>query len=598
MLVSSYTENPVEDRDDWKNIKKMLPVLWGYRYRILVALTCLLLAKFANVGIPLILKEIVDSLDQKSAILMVLPVSLLAAYGLLRLSSSLFNELRDALFARVRYGVMRELAVKVLAHLHRLSLRFHLERQTGAISRDLDRGTRSLSTIMNFLVFNIVPTMAEFILVACILLLQYDVEFSLIVFGTVVIYIVFTVKITEWRIHYRFAMNELDSRANTQAVDSLLNYETVKYYGNESLDVERYDKTLHKWEDTAVNSFTSMTLLNFGQGSIIAVGVTLIMVFASQGVVNGELTLGDLVLINAFMLQLFIPLNTLGIVYRQIKHSLADMDLLVKLLDQAPEINDQPEAKELSLTEGKIEFRQVNFGYQSDRQILFDFNLVVESGQKVAIVGASGAGKSTLARLLYRFYDPQSGQILIDGQPIESIQQDSLRREIGIVPQDTVLFNDTLDFNLAYARAGASQEEIDQAARMAQIYDFIKGLPEQYNTVVGERGLKLSGGEKQRVAIARAILKETRILIFDEATSSLDSKTEQSIQATLENVAQDHTTIVIAHRLSTIVNADLIVVMEEGKIIEQGKHAELLGENGAYAQMWELQQQEKEGGSA
>ncbi|MBT7444131.1 MAG: ABC transporter ATP-binding protein/permease, partial [Methylococcales bacterium] len=543
--------------------------------------------------IPLVLKEIVDALEQHKTAVLMLPVFLLVVYGALRLSSSLFNEVRDALFARVRYGVMRKLSVQVLEHLHNLPLRFHLERQTGAISRDLDRGTRSLSTLMNFLVFSVLPTLAEFILIASILLVQYEASFAIIMFTSVAVYIGFTLMVTEWRMHYRLDMNKLDSQASTQAVDSLINYETVKYFNNEQLEINRYDKTLNEWEDTAVKSFTSMTLLNFGQGAIIACGVTLIMFFAAQGVVDGSLSLGDLVLINAFLLQLFIPLNSLGIVYRQIKYSLADMDLLVKLLDQTTEIKDAPKAQPLAVKEGEIEFRNINFSYQDDRQILFDFNLKVAAGKKIAIVGSSGAGKSTLARLLYRFYDAQSGEILIDGQPIKSVTQNSLREAIGIVPQDTVLFNDTLHYNLAYARTDADDAALTEAAEMAQIHGFITELPQQYETVVGERGLKLSGGEKQRVAIARAILKKTQILIFDEATSSLDSKTEQSIQETLKSVAAHHTTLVIAHRLSTIIDADSIVVMDKGRIIEQGTHSELLAQNSHYAEMWHLQQEEK-----
>jgi ATP-binding cassette, subfamily B, heavy metal transporter len=593
MLVESYTEKPTEDRKDWRNIKRLLPTLWQYRTRVVVALGCLFAAKMANVGIPLVLKEIVDALEQHKTAVLMLPVFLLVVYGALRLSSSLFNEVRDALFARVRYGVMRKLSVQVLEHLHNLPLRFHLERQTGAISRDLDRGTRSLSTLMNFLVFSVLPTLAEFILIASILLVQYEASFAIIMFTSVAVYIGFTLMVTEWRMHYRLDMNKLDSQASTQAVDSLINYETVKYFNNEQLEINRYDKTLNEWEDTAVKSFTSMTLLNFGQGAIIACGVTLIMFFAAQGVVDGSLSLGDLVLINAFLLQLFIPLNSLGIVYRQIKYSLADMDLLVKLLDQTTEIKDAPKAQPLAVKEGEIEFRNINFSYQDDRQILFDFNLKVAAGKKIAIVGSSGAGKSTLARLLYRFYDAQSGEILIDGQPIKSVTQNSLREAIGIVPQDTVLFNDTLHYNLAYARTDADDAALTEAAEMAQIHGFITELPQQYETVVGERGLKLSGGEKQRVAIARAILKKTQILIFDEATSSLDSKTEQSIQETLKSVAAHHTTLVIAHRLSTIIDADSIVVMDKGRIIEQGTHSELLAQNSHYAEMWHLQQEEK-----
>ncbi len=582
-----------KDRRDFANLRNMLPFLWEYRGRALFALGCLVLAKLANVGIPLVLKEIVDNLEQSEQTLLVLPLFLLLGYGALRLGSSLFNELRDAIFARVRYRAMRNLSNRVLNHLHELSLRFHLERQSGAISRDLERGTRSVSTILNYMVFSILPMLVEFGLVAAVLLTQYEIVFTLVTFGTVAVYVGFTLAITEWRMEYRHVMNRLDSQANSQAFDSLINYETVKYFGNESLELSRYDETLSQWEENAVKSQTSMSLLNFGQGGIIAIGVTFVMIFAANGVVNGSMSIGDLVLVNAFMLQLFIPLNFLGIVYRQIKYSLADMDLIFKLLEREPEITDAPDAAELQLNGGEVRFEAVDFAYQPERQILHAVDFTIGAGEKLAVVGHSGAGKSTLSRLLFRFYDVTGGAITIDGQDLRRVTRGSLRAAIGIVPQDTVLFNDTLLYNLAYGRPDATREEIEEAARIAHIADFIEQLPDGFQTVVGERGLKLSGGEKQRVAIARAMLKRPRILVFDEATSSLDTHTEQAIQETLREVARDHTTLVIAHRLSTVVDADRILVMDQGRIVEQGTHQALMAQQGVYRQMWQLQQKEQ-----
>ncbi|MCU7812370.1 MAG: ABC transporter ATP-binding protein/permease [Candidatus Thiodiazotropha sp. (ex Notomyrtea botanica)] len=595
MVRHIQSQAPVhKDRRDFHNLRNMLPFLWEYRGRALFALGCLVLAKLANVGIPLVLKEIVDGLEKGEQTMLILPLFLLLGYGLLRLGSALFNELRDAIFARVRYRAMRNLSNRVLNHLHELSLRFHLERQTGAISRDLERGTRSVSTILNYMVFSIIPMLVEFALVAVVLLTQYDIIFTLVTFGTVAVYVGFTLAITEWRMEYRHVMNRLDSQANNQAFDSLINYETVKYFGNEPLELRRFDNTLADWEENAVKSQTSMSLLNFGQGGIIAVGVTFVMIFAANGVVEGSMSIGDLVLVNAFMLQLFIPLNFLGIVYRQIKYSLADMDLIFKLLEETPEITDAQDATELKLDSGVVGFEQVDFFYQPERQILSKVNFNIGAGEKLAVVGHSGAGKSTLSRLLFRFYDVTGGRITIDGQDIRSVTRRSLRSMIGIVPQDTVLFNDTILYNLAYGRPEARQEEIEAVARIAHIAEFIEQLPDGYQTVVGERGLKLSGGEKQRVAIARAMLKRPRILVFDEATSSLDTKTEQAIQETLREVARDHTTLVIAHRLSTVVDADRILVMEQGRIIEQGTHSELLLLGGVYHQMWQLQQKEQQ----
>ena len=589
MTMASRTERPNRDRRDWHNLQSMLPFLWEYRGRALFALACLIASKVATVWVPVVLKDIVDTLQNQPQQVLILPVTLLLAYGALRLASSLFNELRDTVFARVRYHAMRKLSVRVLEHLHNLSLRFHLERKTGAISRDLERGTSSVSSLMNFMVFSIIPIAVEFGLVALILLRNYAPIFALVTFATVLVYVLFTIKITEWRMDHRHEMNRLDSLSNNQAIDSLINYETVKYFNNERLELERFDNTLDQWENVAVKSQTSMSLLNFGQGSIISLGVTIIMFLAAQQVVQGRMSIGDLVMVNAFMLQLFIPLSALGIIYRQVKYTLADMDMVFRLLETAQEVQDIPNAPALQVKSGHIQFEQVDFAYQAQRPILRGVNFTVPAGAKVAVVGHSGAGKSTLARLLYRFYEVSGGRILIDGQNIAQVAQSSLRKAIGIVPQDTVLFNDTIRYNLQYGNPQATQAEIERAADMAHIREFIESLPDGWNTMVGERGLKLSGGEKQRVAIARAILKNPPILIFDEATSSLDSATEQAIQQTLREVAGHYTTLMVAHRLSTIVDADRILVMDKGKVVEQGKHAELLARNGIYRHMWELQ---------
>jgi len=585
-----------KNRRDWHNLRNMLPFLWEFKGRALFALSCLVLSKVANVGVPLVLKGIVDSLEKMPAQVLVLPVALLLGYGLLKLSSSLFNELRDIVFAKVRYRAMRRLSTRVLSHLHSLSLRYHLERQTGGISRDLERGTRSVSQILNYMAFSVLPIVVEFLLVGAILLTQYELVFALIIFSTVVIYMLVTFAITEWRMDFRHHMNQLDSEANTRAMDSLINYETVKYFGNERLEIDRFDNKLEAWEYWAVRSQTSMSMLNFVQGAIIALGVTVVMFYAAAGVTDGTMSIGDLVLVNAFMLQLFIPLGFLGIVYRQIKYSLADMDLIFKLLEREAEVTDQPDAQTLKLDRGEIRFEKVDFYYQPERSILHQIDFAVPAGHKVAVVGHSGAGKSTLSRLLYRFYDVSGGRILLDGQDIRNVTQDSLRRLISIVPQDTVLFNDSIYYNIAYGNQQAEREQVERVADLAHIRDFIEGLPDGWDTMVGERGLKLSGGEKQRVAIARAILKQPRILVFDEATSSLDSKTEQAIQETLSQVAENHTTLVIAHRLSTVVDADEILVMAEGRIVERGSHTELLAQQGLYQEMWDLQQKEHEEG--
>lgn len=578
-------------------MKSLAPFLWEYRGRVALSLAALVLAKIANVGIPLVLKEIVDALDRDPSVL-ALPLALLLAYGALRLTSSLFNELRDSVFARVRHGAMRKVSIRVLEHLHKLSLRYHLERKTGGISRDIERGTRSVSSLLNYMVFSILPTLIEVALIAGILLGKYSVWFAVITFASVIVYVYATFWITEWRMKYRVQMNATDSRANTQAIDSLINYETVKYFGNEGHELTRFNATLEEWEDAAVKSQTSLSALNIGQSAIIAVGVTLIMILASRGVVAGELTLGDLVLINAFLLQLFIPLNFLGIVYSQLKHAIADMQLMFDVLEQHPEIEDRPDAIALDVGQGEVRFDRVSFAYDPERPILYDVSLVIPAGHKVAVVGPSGAGKSTLARLLFRFYDVTSGHILINGQDLRAVTQESLRAAIGVVPQDTVLFNDTLEYNIAYASPGAAHDEVERAASAANIHDFIISLPKGYATVVGERGLKLSGGEKQRVAIARVILKNPKILVFDEATSSLDSHSEQAIMESLRSAAENHTTLAIAHRLSTIVDADQILVMEQGRIVERGRHQDLLSQHGLYRRLWELQQQEEKAQAA
>ncbi len=578
-------------RRDWHTVRALAPFLWDYRGRVALALTLLVASKLANVGVPLLLKDVVDQLGVNPS---VLPLGLLATYGALRLAASTFNELRDGLFARVRHRAMRKVSVQVLSHLHRLSLRYHLERRTGGLSRDIDRGTRSVSSLLNYLAFSILPTLVEVSLITVILLGRYDPLFALVTFGSVALYIAFTFYITNWRMPFRQQMNALESTAGTQAMDSLVNYETVKYFCNEDHELRRYDLTLEQWEDAAVKTQTSLGTLNAGQSSIIALGVTGVMVLAAHGVVAGELTIGDLVLVNAFLIQLFIPLNFLGVVYSQFKHALADMEQMLTLLEKVPEITDRPGAGLLPPGGATIQFRQVSFAYTPDRPILHQVSFTIPSGGKVAVVGPSGAGKSTLARLLFRFYEVTDGQVLVNGVDVRDVAQHSLREAIGIVPQDTVLFNDSLYYNIAYAHPSATQQAVEQAAQLAHLHDFIVSLPQGYQTLVGERGLKLSGGEKQRVAIARAILKNPRILVFDEATSSLDSRSEQAILTALAEVAQHHTTLVIAHRLSTVMDADLILVMEAGTVREQGSHRELLTQGGLYAHLWALQEREDE----
>ncbi|WP_366515490.1 ABC transporter ATP-binding protein/permease, partial [Nitrosomonas sp.] len=517
--------------------------------RVVLALSLLVLAKLANVSVPLVLKEIVDSLNQPQAML-TLPAFLLFGYGLLRLGSTLFGELRDAVFAKVTQRAIRRVANQVFTHLHALSLRFHLERQTGGVSRDIERGTRGISFLLNFMLFNILPTMLEIGLVMAILVNQYDIAFAAVILITLLAYIILTLVVTEWRMIFRRTMNTMDSKANTQAIDSLLNYETVKYFGNEAWESKRYDEHLQTWEKAAIRNQTSLAALNSGQSVIIAVGITLLMFLAADHVIHGTMTIGDLVLVNTYLLQLYMPLHFLGFVYREIKHSLADMERMFSLLDENREIRDKPDARKLDALNPAIRFDHVNFSYDTNRQILFDVSFEIRSGQTIAVVGQSGSGKSTLARLLFRFYDIQSGSIRIDDQDIRDVTQQSLRAAMGIVPQDTVLFNDSIYYNIAYGRPNASPDEIYAAAKSAQIHDFIKSLPDQYETIVGERGLKLSGGEKQRVAIARTILKNPAILIFDEATSALDSNSEKQIQTELKRIAENRTTLIIAHRLS------------------------------------------------
>jgi len=583
---------PRTHRGDWQTIRTLLPYLWEYKVRVVLAVTCLVAAKLANVGVPLLLKRIVDALDPRSAALYV-PLALLVAYGALRLSTTAFTELREFLFAKVTQRAVRKIALQVFRHLHALSLRFHLARQTGGLTRDVERGQRGISSLISFTLFSILPTLVEIGLVSAILLARYDWSFVAITAAALVLYIAFTVGVTEWRTHFRRQMNELDSRANTRAIDSLINYETVKYFGNEEWEARRYDESMQRWETAAVKSQTSLSALNVGQSLIIATAVTLIMWRATVGVVNGSMTVGDLVLVNAFMIQLYIPLNFLGVIYREIKQALADMERLFALVEEHAEIADVAGARPLRVAGAEVRFEHVDFHYEPDRRILHDVSFVIPAGRTVAVVGPSGSGKSTLARLLYRFYDVSSGRITIDGQDIRHVTQASLRATIGIVPQDTVLFNDTIEYNIAYGRPDASHDEIVAAARFAQIHDFIASLPQGYATPVGERGLKLSGGEKQRVAIARAILKQPAVLIFDEATSALDSKSEKLIQAELRQIARDRTTLTIAHRLSTIVDADEILVLDRGRIVERGTHAGLLAAGGAYARMWRLQQDEQ-----
>lgn len=596
---------PGARRRDSETIRNLLPYLWAYKWRVLIALACLVLAKGSNVAVPLVFKQIIDALAPAAASSraaleaapLLVPLGLLAAYGALRFSTSMLTELREIVFSRVTQQAVRRISLQVFRHLHALSLRFHLERQTGGLTRDIERGTRAIGSLISYTLYSILPTLVEIGLVLSILAVKYEASFALITFVTLALYITFTVTVTNWRTTIRREANELDSAANTRAIDSLLNYETVKYFNNEDFEARRYDEQLVRWQRAQERSQVSLSWLNMGQAFIIAIGVTLMMWRATVGVAEGRMTIGDIVLVNAFMIQLYIPLNFLGVLYREIRQSLTDIERMFALMETHREVADAPDALTLADDPCEVRFQQVNFSYEPARQILHDVDFTIPAGHRVAVVGHSGSGKSTLARLLYRFYDVAegSGRITINGTDIRQLTQDSLRGAIGIVPQDTVLFNDSIHYNIQYGRVTASAAEVEAASRAAQLHDFVQKLPDGYATKVGERGLKLSGGEKQRVAIARALLKNPPILIFDEATSALDSKTEQAIQGQLEQVARGHTTLIIAHRLSTIMDADQILVMDAGRIIERGSHSELLALDGAYAQMWALQAQEEDG---
>jgi len=581
-------------RNDRDTLARLWPYLWAYKWRVVAALGFMIGAKVANVGVPLLLKDLVDTLAPKpgsAAALLVVPVGLLMAYGLLRLSTSLFTELRELVFAKATEGAARSISLQVFSHLHALSLRFHLERQTGGMTRDIERGTRAVHSLISYSLYSIVPTLIEVALVLSLLAIKFDMMFAWITLTALVIYIAFTVTVTTWRTRFRREMNELDSKAHSRAIDSLLNYETVKYFNNEGFEAHRYDEALERLRRAGVKSQQTLSVLNAGQQAIIAIGLIAMLWRATQGVVEGRMTVGDLVMVNAFMIQLYIPLNFLGVIYREIKQSLTDLDKMFTLMEREREVADAPDARPL-LVKGppSVRFDHVDFAYDPARPILHDLSFEIPAGQTVAVVGPSGSGKSTLARLLYRFYDVQGGRITVNGHDVTSLTQDSLRRSIGIVPQDTVLFNDTVAYNIAYGRPEATRDEVEQAARAARIHDFISNTPGGYETMVGERGLKLSGGEKQRVAIARTLLKNPPILVFDEATSALDSANERAIQAEMSAVAQGKTVLIIAHRLSTIVHAHEILVMEHGRIIERGTHPQLLAANGRYAQMWRLQQ--------
>ena len=585
--------NTPKDSDS-RTLKRLLPYLLTYKWRVAAALLFMVGAKLANVSVPLLLKDLVDAMSFKPndpVQILVVPVALLVGYGALRLMTSAFTELRELVFAKATQGAARTIALETFQHLHALSLRFHLARQTGGMTRDIERGVRGIESLISYSLYSIVPTLIEVALVLSILAVKFDVWFAWITLAALSFYIFFTVRITEWRTHFRKQANEFDSAAHTKAIDSLLNYETVKYFGNEAYEANRYDESLERLRKARLKSQTSLSLLNTGQQLIIAAALVAMLWRATQGVVDGRMTLGDLVMINAFMIQLYIPLNFLGVLYREIKQSLTDLDKMFVLMDREREVADMPNATELNCENGALlKFESVSFAYEPDRPILHNISFEIPSGKTVAVVGPSGSGKSTLARLMFRFYDVQQGRITINGQDIRQVTQHSVRKALGIVPQDTVLFNDTVAYNIGYGRTGSTQEEIETAAKAARIHDFIASTPKGYATSVGERGLKLSGGEKQRVAIARTLLKNPPILVFDEATSALDSANERAIQAELASAAQNKTTLVIAHRLSTVVDAHEILVMEAGHIIERGNHAHLLQLNGRYAQMWALQQ--------
>jgi ATP-binding cassette subfamily B protein len=583
---------------DWQTLRRLFPYLWEYKWRVVAALSFMVGAKLANVGVPLLLKQLIDSMTPQptaAQVALVVPAALLLAYGLLRLSVSAFTELRELIFAKATQGAARKIALQTFQHLHELSLRFHLERQTGGMSRDIERGVRGIESLIAYSLYSIVPTLIEVLLVLTILGVKFDKWYAIITLCALGLYVYFTVTVTEWRTQFRKQVNEFDSSAHTRAIDSLLNYETVKYFGNEGFEAQRYDESLDKLRKARIKAQNSLSALNMGQQVIIAVALVAMLWRATQGVVDGRMTLGDLVMINAFMIQLYIPLNFLGVIYREIKQSLTDLDRMFKLLEKEREVADAPHAQALALNNPpSVVFEDIHFAYEPDRPILKGMSFSIPAGKTVAIVGPSGSGKSTLARLLFRFYDVQQGVVRIEGHPLHSLTQASVRQAIGIVPQDTVLFNDTVYYNIAYGRPSATREEVEQAARAARIHDFITSTPQGYDTMVGERGLKLSGGEKQRVAIARTLLKNPFILIFDEATSALDSNNERAIQAELREAATNKTTLVIAHRLSTVVDAHEIIVLEGGVIVEQGTHAQLLADQGTYARMWAMQQSQEE----
>ncbi|NBW25264.1 MAG: ABC transporter ATP-binding protein/permease [Betaproteobacteria bacterium] len=587
---------PASERSgDWATLQRLFPYLWAYKWRVSLALSFMVGAKVSNVGVPLLLKTLVDNLTPRpdaATAMLVVPLGLLVAYAALRLSTSLLTELRDLVFAKATEGAARSISLQVFRHLHGMSLRFHLERQTGGMTRDIERGTRAVHSLVSYSLYSIVPTLIELVLVLTLLAVKFDVWFAWITLIALVVYIIFTISMTEWRTQFRRRMNELDSKAHTRAIDSLLNYETVKYFNNEAFEAGRYDENLERYRRAALASQRTLSMLNAGQQCIIATGLVAMLWRATEGVVDGRMTLGDLVMVNAFMIQIYIPLNFLGTLYRELKQNLLDLEKMFNLLERSQEIADAPGARALQLhaQQASVRFDNVTFGYETNRTILHGISFDIPAGKTVAVVGPSGSGKSTLARLLYRFYDVQHGSVQLAGQDIRSLTQISLRQAIGIVPQDTVLFNDTVEYNIAYGRTGASREEVRAAARAARIDSFIESTPLGYDTMVGERGLKLSGGEKQRVAIARTLLKDPPVLIFDEATSALDSANERAIQAELNRVSQNKTTLVIAHRLSTVVDAYEILVLEAGHILERGTHAELLAAQGRYAQMWALQQ--------